>query len=382
MILHPHPFRYMTPQNAPERTPLYDTHVALNARMMPFGGFEMPVQYSGIIDEHLTVRRNVGLFDVSHMGEVLVRGPEALNFIQNLITNDASRMYDGRAMYTVMCKPDGGIVDDLLVYRFSEQEYMLVINAANIDKDLKWMRANNEVGADLENISERTALLAVQGPESFNVVQKLVDIRLDDLKYYHFLRINSKSFSHLGDVILSHTGYTGEKGIEIYCDSDRALAIWEALMTSGKEHGIKPAGLGARDTLRIEAGFALYGNDITEETNPLEAGLGWLVKLDKNSFIGKPAIERIKIEGTARRLIGFMLEERGIPRQGFPIQNQNDIQIGYVTSGTQSPILEKGIGLGYVENKADYTTPDSLIKVSIRNRSIPARVVKPPFHKK
>lgn len=365
-----------------KKTPLYDVHLSLGARMMPFGGFDMPVQYSGIIDEHMAVRKAAGLFDVSHMGEVRVQGPHALEFIQHLITNDASKLYDGRVLYTVMCRPDGGIVDDLLVYRLGEEEYLLVVNAANIAKDYEWMESNNDVGADIENISDEIALLAIQGPEALSIVQILADVPLDEIKYYHFKPVSAANFSNLDDVIVSHTGYTGEQGFEIYCRSERAVAIWEALMAAGMQHGLKPAGLGARDTLRLEAGFSLYGNDITTETNPLEAGLGWVVKMDKGDFIGRQSLERVKSEGVQRRLVGLVLEERGIPRHGYPVLDPGGREIGVVTSGSQSPILERGIALAYVQNKPEFTAPGSQVAISVRDRPLRAVVAKPPFHKK
>ncbi len=365
-----------------KKTPLFDVHISLGARMTPFGGFEMPIQYSGIIDEHMAVRKAAGLFDVSHMGEIRVQGPHALAFIQHVITNDASKLYDGRVLYTVMCKPDGGIVDDLLVYRFNEEDYMLVVNASNIAKDYEWIESNNDEGADVENISEEVALLAIQGPEAFPIVQALTNVPLDEIKYYHFKSVSAANFSGLDDVILSHTGYTGEKGFEIYCRPERAVAIWEALMEAGAQRGLKPAGLGARDTLRLEAGFSLYGNDITAETNPLEAGLGWVVKMDKGDFIGREALEQIKNEGPQRKLVGLVMEERGIPRHGYPVLSPDGQEIGVVTSGSQSPILEKGIALAYVPNTPEFTTPGNRLAVAVRERALPAVVTKPPFHKK
>jgi len=350
--------------------------------MTGFAGFDMPVQYSGIVDEHRAVREAAGLFDVSHMGEVFVEGPQAFAFVQHLVTNDASKLFDGRVMYSVMCRPDGGVIDDLLVYRLAEDRYMLVINAANIDKDVAWMQANNPMGADLDDASDRTALLAVQGPKSIAIVQQLTEEPLDTLKYYHFLEPAPGSFLGCRQALLSRTGYTGEPGLEIYCEPESAERVWQTVLDAGRDEGLKPSGLGARDTLRLEAGFCLYGNDLTEDTNPLEAGLGWITKLDKDAFIGHEALRRIKETGLQRKLIGFVMEQRSIPRQGYPLLNTHGEEIGSVTSGSQSPILQQGIGLGYVANDPAYTAPDATLAVSVRGRPFPARVTAPPFHKK
>lgn len=365
-----------------QKTPLHAAHVSLGAKMMPFGGFDMPVQYSGIIDEHMAVREAAGLFDVSHMGEVLVTGPEAFSFVQHLVTNDAARLVDGQAMYTVMCRPDGGIVDDLLVYRLAEQQYLLVINAANIDKDWAWMQANNPMEATLENQSDAYGLLAIQGPRAFEIVQSITEVPVGDLKFYHFLQPDDGSFLGLSDVILSYTGYTGEPGMEIYCRAEDTEQIWQALLEAGTPQGLKPAGLGARDTLRLEAGFCLYGNDLTDNTSPLEGGLGWLTKLDKGDFIGREALLAQKAEGLTRKLVGFVMTERGIPRAGYSLVDESGTEIGIVTSGTQSPILGQGIGLGYVPNAPAFTTPGETLYVQARNRQLKAVVTRPPFHKK
>lgn len=362
------------------RTPLHDQHVALDARLVPFAGFEMPIQYSGIIDEHMAVRTAAGLFDVSHMGEVLVRGPHAGDFVQRLVTNDVEKLYDGRALYTVMCRPDGGIIDDLLVYRLDAETYLLVVNAANVEKDFAWMVQNNPMKAVLENISDEVALIALQGPAAEQILASVTDAPLHDLKYYHFLPLEPRSFFGSERALLSRTGYTGEPGFEIYCDPAVAPAVWEALLEAGTPAGLKPAGLGARDTLRIEAGYSLYGNDITEETNPLEAGLGWVTKLEKESFIGREALLAVRERGPARRLVGFVGEERGIPRAGYELLSDDGGVIGTVTSGTQSPVLGRGVGLGYVANDPAYTTPESRIGFSVRGRSQPAVVKRPPFH--
>ena len=371
----------MTSNTDPLRTPLYDTHIELGARMMPFAGYDMPVQYSGIIDEHMAVRNEAGIFDVSHMGEVEVTGPHAFEFVQNLVTNDVSRLVDGQALYTVMCRPNGGIVDDLLVYRRSHDSYLLVINASNIQGDYDWMVSNNAAKADLKNISEDVALIAVQGPTAMEIVQSITDVSLDDLKFYHFIELPSGMFFNSDLAIISHTGYTGEAGVEIYCDSNCAVQIWNALLDAGKDKGLKPAGLGARDTLRLESGFCLYGNDISEKTNPLEAGLGWITKLEKGDFIGRQALQTVKDSGVKRKLVGFVLLEKGIPRAGYPIVDREGNIIGEVTSGSQSPLLEQGIGLGYVDTSNGLNKLESDIAIRIRKNDIPAIVKKPPFHK-
>lgn len=377
------------PAETLQQTPLHDAHQALGARMMAFGGFDMPVQYSSIIDEHTAVRTTAGLFDISHMGEVMVRGSEALAFVQRLVTNDASTLYDGRAMYTVMCQPDGGIIDDLIVYQLSEEAFMLVINAANIEKDVAWMRDHNPMGADLTDVSADTALLALQGPDAFSIAQPFTDADLDALKFYHF--VQDYAFMDRDDVLISHTGYTGERGLELYCSPDDAVSIWNELLDAGQDAGlgpqampmVQPVGLGARDTLRLEAGYCLYGNDINEETNPYEAGLGWVVKLGSGDFIGREALAAVKDEGPARKLVGFVVDEQGIPRHGYPIlPPEGDAPIGVVTSGSQSPVLSQGIGLGYVPNEAHYTEAGQSLRIQSRRRALSATVTPPPFHKK
>jgi aminomethyltransferase len=363
-----------------QHTPLHDRHVDLDARMMSFGGFDMPVQYTSIIEEHHAVRQAAGLFDVSHMGEVEVSGPNAFDFVQNLVTNDASALYNGRAMYTVMCKENGGIVDDLIVYRRSESSYLLVINAANIEKDLAWMRANNPMKAYLTDLSSDLALIALQGPKALDIAQPFVASSLEDLKFYHFLEAHDGAFMDLDTAIMSRTGYTGESGLELYVPSADAPVVWDALLDAGEEHGLLPAGLGARDTLRLEAGYSLYGNDITEETNPYEAGLGWIVKLDAGDFIGRDALRTVKEAGPARRLVGFVATERGIPRHDYPIETLDGTEVGVVTSGSQSPVLNTGIGLGYVPNDDECTTPGTALRVGGR-RPFGVEVRKPPLHK-
>lgn len=365
-----------------QQTPLHDRHTALDARMTDFGGFAMPVQYTGIIDEHMAVREHAGLFDVSHMGEVVVRGPQAFDFIQQLVTNDLTKLYDGRALYTVMCNEAGGVVDDLLVYRVHAEEYMLVINAANRTSDVAWMRAHNPMEATIDDRSDDIALLAIQGPEAIDLVQSLTDEPVADLKFYHFLEARDGGFQGIDWALLSRTGYTGEPGLEIYCYAADAPTLWDTLLEAGEDAGLKPAGLGARDTLRLEAGLCLYGNDLDDKTNPLAAGLGWLVAFDKGPFIGKEALQEIKAQGPKEKLIGFVMDERGIPRSGYALHapDEDDAPIGHVTSGSQSPVLEQGIGLGYVRNEDIFTTPGATVHVMMRGRPRAATVVKPPFH--
>lgn len=366
--------------SSPRRTPLYDAHVALGARMMPFGGFEMPVQYTSIIDEHQAVRRHAGLFDVSHMGEVRVRGPHAFAFVQHLVTNDVGKLSDGRAQYTTMCQEDGGIVDDLLVYRIAEDDYMLVINASNIRKDLDWMKAHNPMKAQLQNVSDATGLLALQGPKAFEIFDALAPGVAEGLPYYHFRVLENGELLGLDNVIISHTGYTGEQGLEIYLPAKAAEQVWNALLEVGTPAGLKPAGLGARDTLRLEAGFSLYGNDLWEETTPLEAGLGWVTKLDKGDFVGREALQAQKASGIPRKLVGFVMQERCIPRHGQTIVGADGEPVGVVTSGSQSPTLNRGIGLGYVPNTSEHTTPGATIYVEQRGKRFTGIVHKPPFH--
>lgn len=368
------------PSDTLNTTPLHDVHRDLGARMMAFAGFEMPVQYDSIVDEHMAVRNQAGLFDVSHMGELLVRGPNALELIQTVVTNDASTLYDGRAMYTVMCTPEGGIIDDLIVYRRAEDLYMLVLNAANVQRDVEWIRDHNSVGADLEDVSDETALLALQGPRSLEIAQPLLEDNLDELSFYHFWELDSGEFLECDHALVSRTGYTGEIGLELYVDASDAADVWTRLLDVGRDQGLRPAGLGARDTLRLEAGLCLHGNDITEQTNPYEAGLGWLVKLDKGDFVGREALASIHENGPSRTLVGFVAMERGIPRHDHVIQSSEGRPIGVVTSGTQSPVLEKGIGLGYVPNEATYTDPGQPLRIASKRRTFEAEVVKPPFH--
>jgi aminomethyltransferase len=362
------------------RTPFYDIHRKAGAKLVEFGGWEMPVQYEGIRKEHKAVRSGVGLFDVSHMGEIFINGPQAFDLIQFVTVNDVAILTPGRAQYSVMCYEDGGIVDDLIVYMLAEQSYMLVVNAANIEKDFKWIGQHNDFDAELKDFSLEMCLLAVQGPKSTDVLQKLTDVDLSDIKFYTFEKGNFIGFD---DIIISATGYTGEKGFELYFNKNEvdALKIWQAVIEAGREFDMQPCGLGARDTLRLEMGYALYGNDISRETNPLEARLGWLTKLDKNEFVGKRALQKIKEEGLTRILTGFTLEDkRAIPRHGYAIEDGRGRQIGQVTSGTRSFTLNKNIGMGYLP--LSHAKQGKNIYIHIREKAAEAKVVKPPFLKK
>lgn len=364
----------------PKRTVFYDKHQQLNAKLIDFGGFDMPVQYAGIKQEHEAVRNAAGLFDVSHMGEFFVSGPQALSLIQKVTINDASKLTPGKAQYTAMCYEDGGIVDDLIVYMLDEEEYMMVVNASNIEKDWEWVSRNNSMNAQLENRSEQIALLALQGPDAPAILQKLTDRDTGSIGFYTF---ETGAVAGESDVIISATGYTGEKGFELYIDTEKAdpLKIWDAIMEEGESHGLQPAGLGARDTLRLEMGYALYGNDITKDTHPLEARMGWLTKLDKGEFIGREALREIKEEGLTRRLSGFVIDEpRNVPRSGYDICDEDENVIGTVTSGTQSISLGKGIGMGYIE--LDHAAEGETVYIRIRKKTVPATVVKPPFLKR
>ena len=356
-----------------KKTKFYNVHEKLGAKIVDFFGFQMPIQYAGIISEHKAVRSSVGVFDVSHMGEVFVRGEKALDFVQHITVNDASKLTDGRVQYSAMCYEDGGIVDDLLVYKISEAEFMLVINASNIDKDFKWMNDNNKFGVELVNESDEYSLLAVQGPNSQKTLQKIIDEKID-LEYYHFIKNKVAGI----DVILSRTGYTGELGYEIYFKGDETDAekLWNEIFNAGEEYEIAPVGLAARDSLRLEMGFCLYGNDIDSSTNVLEAGLGWITKLKKENFIGKDALVKIKEEGTARKLVAMLSNEKAFPRKDYEI-SLNGNSIGKITSGTVSPILEKPIALGYVEK--EHSSIGNVVNFNIRGKEIPAEIIKLPF---
>lgn len=361
-----------------KQTALNNVHRELGAKMVPFAGFDMPVYYKGIVNEHNRVRESVGMFDVSHMGEVFVTGPKSLDYVQKITVNDAAKLQSGQAQYSAMCKPDGGIVDDLLVYCMEPGErYLLVINGANIAKDFAWMQQNAIEGAELNNASDDFTLLAVQGPQTIDTLSKLTDVNLNDIEYYHFTE------GELAGVpmIISRTGYTGEAGFELYLSSDpeTSTKVWSAVMEAGEEFGIEPIGLGARDTLRMEMGYCLYGNDITEETNTIEAGLGWITKLDKGEFNGRETLAQVKEEKPSRRLIAFKLEERGIPRQGYTITADGQ-DVGVVTSGTMSPTLGQGIGLGYVNR--GFSKSGTAINIKVRDKEIPATIQKLPLIQK
>lgn len=360
-----------------KQTPFTDVHIGLGAKMHEFAGYNMPIEYTGILDEHTTVCNAVGVFDVSHMGEFWINGPNSLELIQKITSNDASTLRVGKIQYTSFINEKGGIIDDLLLYHMEQEKYMLVVNAGNIQKDWEWCKKQNTMGATLENASDHTALLAVQGPKATEVLQKLTNTDLTSIPYYAF---EYGTVAGVEDVIISNTGYTGAGGFELYFYPNKGEQIWNAIFDAGKEFGIKPAGLGARDTLRLEMGFNLYGNDMTEETSPLEAGLGWITKFTEgNNFIGRDALEKQKAEGVTRKLCAFTLTERGIPRHGYKIVNSADEEIGEVTSGTMSPMLKVGIGMGYVEAK--YATPGTEIFIKVRNKNLKAEVVKPPFRK-
>ena len=351
--------------------------------MTPFAGYEMPLRYTeGILEEHRAVRGEAGLFDVSHMGEILVRGPHAAACAQYLVTNEVMSLQAGQAVYTCMCREDGGIIDDLIVYRLADDEYLFVVNAANRQKDFMWMIRNNPAKAIIEDLSDEIALIAVQGPRARAITEAAIEEDLHGLKPFHFRHTSGGCFEGARFFIVSATGYTGEAGVEIYCDVDLAGSVWDRILKAGTDEGLKPAGLGARDTLRMEAAFRLYGNDITEETNPIEAGLGYFVRMDKDDFIGKSALERVRSEGPSRKLVAFIVQEQGgIPRSGHSISTAAGPDTGVVTSGTQSPMLGRGIGLGYVPNDPSCTMPDSQINVTVRSRTLHALVKKPPLHK-
>jgi aminomethyltransferase len=351
-------------------------HKSLGAKMIEFAGYNMPVSYSGLNDEHATVRNGVGVFDVSHMGEFILKGENALDLIQRVTSNDAAVLTDGKAQYSCLPNGKGGIVDDLLVYRIDEKTYMLVVNASNIEKDWNWISSHNTKGVDMKNISDRTSLLAVQGPKAMDTLQKLTSVKLADIPYYSFVK---GAFCGVDNVVISNTGYTGAGGFEIYFDNEHADKIWDAVFEAGKEFGIKPIGLGARDTLRLEMGFCLYGNDIDDTTSPLEAGLGWITKFTKD-FTDKNYLLAQKEKGLSKKLVGFEMIDRGIPRHGYPIIDAAGHNIGVVTSGTQSPTLNKAIGMGYV--KTEFAKPDTEIFVQIRDKNIKAAVTKIPFLKK
>ncbi|EXZ90244.1 glycine cleavage system aminomethyltransferase GcvT [Bacteroides fragilis] len=358
-------------------TPFTEKHIALGAKMHEFAGYNMPIEYSGIIDEHLTVCNSVGVFDVSHMGEFWVKGPHALDFLQKVTSNNVAALVPGKIQYTCFPNEDGGIVDDLLVYQYELEKYLLVVNASNIEKDWNWCISHNTEGAELENSSDNMAQLAVQGPKAIQALQKLTDINLADIPYYTF---KVGEFAGEKNVIISNTGYTGAGGFELYFYPDAAMKIWDAVFEAGAEFGIKPIGLGARDTLRLEMGFCLYGNDLDDTTSPIEAGLGWITKfVDGKNFTNRSMLEKQKAEGTVRKLVGFEMIDRGIPRHGYELTTAEGDKIGVVTSGTMSPIRKIGIGMGYV--KPEYSKIGTEICIDMRGRKLKAVVVKPPFRK-
>lgn len=358
-------------------TPFTGKHIALGAKMHEFAGYNMPIEYSGIIDEHLTICQGVGVFDVSHMGEFWVKGPHALDFIQRVTSNNAAVLTPGKVQYTCFPNETGGIVDDLLVYDYGQEKYLLVVNAANIEKDWNWCVSHNTVGAELENASDRMGQLAVQGPKALPTLQKLTSLDLSEIPYYHF-RVGD--FAGVPQVIISNTGYTGAGGFELYFYPEDADRIWNAIFEAGAEFGIKPVGLGARDTLRLEMGFCLYGNDIDDTTSPIEAGLGWITKfVEGKEFTNRAALEKQKAEGVSRKLVGFEMKDRGIPRHGYKLVDAEGTEIGHVTSGTMSPIRKIGIGLGYVQ--IAFSKPGTEIYLDNRGRKLKAQVVKPPFRK-
>lgn len=358
-----------------KNTALTSKHIALGAKMVPFAGYNMPVQYAGINVEHDTVRKGVGVFDVSHMGEFILKGDHVLDLIQQVTSNDASKLIDGKVQYSCLPNENGGIVDDLLVYRIDAKTYMLVVNASNIEKDWNWISKFNTFGVDMKDISDRTSLLAVQGPKAADALQGLTDIDLASMEYYSFKK---GRFAGVDNVLVSATGYTGAGGFEIYFDNQHAGQIWDAIFKAGEPYGIKPIGLGARDTLRLEMGFCLYGNDIDDTTSPLEAGLGWITKFSKE-FTNSAALQEQKKQGVKRKLVGFEMIDRGIPRHDYEIVDAEGNVIGKVTSGTQSPSLQKAVGMGYVSSP--FAKEDTEIFIKIRDNKVKAKVVKPPFYK-
>lgn len=362
-----------------KKTPFTDIHIALGAKMHEFAGYNMPIEYSGIIDEHMTVCTGVGVFDVSHMGEIWVKGPRAQAFLQRMMSNDVANLEIGKAQYSAIINDEGGIIDDIIVYHYEPEKYMLVVNASNIEKDWKWFTEHNEEAADLENSSDNIAQLAIQGPKALETLQKLTKIDLTKVPYYSFV-IGSIEGSGLDSVIISNTGYTGAGGFEVYFYPQDGVAIWDAIFEAGKEFGIKPIGLGARDTLRLEMGFCLYGNDLDDTTTPIEAGLGWITKFSEGrDFTARTILEKQKKEGVTRKLCGFQMQEKGIPRHGYDIVNDKDEKIGVVTSGTMSPTAKIGVGLGYV--KPEYAALGTPVFIKIRDKNLKAEVVKPPFRK-
>ena len=359
-----------------KNTALTHVHESLGAKMVPFAGYNMPVQYEGVNAEHETVRKGVGVFDVSHMGEFLISGTTALDLIQKVTTNDAATLVNGKAQYSCLPNNEGGIVDDLIVYKIKDEQYLLVVNASNIDKDWNWISAHNTVGADMKNLSDDYSLLAIQGPKAVEAMQSLTSIDLFAIKYYHF---EVADFAGIEHVIISATGYTGSGGFEIYCKNSEVEQVWNKVFEAGAAYGIKPIGLAARDTLRLEMGFCLYGNDINDTTSPIEAGLGWITKFTKD-FTNSENLKKQKENGVSKKLVAFEMQERAVPRHDYEIVDANGNQIGIVTSGTMSPSMNIGIGMGYVPTK--YSEIGTEIFIRIRKNDVPAKVVKLPFYKK
>lgn len=366
-----------------KNTPLTDKHIALGAKMAEFAGYNMPISYSNISDEHHAVRNSVGVFDVSHMGEFIVRGKEALDLVQKVTSNNAANLEIGDAQYSCLPNEKGGIVDDLLVYRLTEDmcsegemAFMLVVNASNIDKDWAWIEKHNSFDTRMINISDQSALLAVQGPKAIEAMQKLTDVDLSKIGFYKFQK---GSFAGIDNVLISATGYTGSGGFELYVDNQHAPALWDAVMEAGKDFDIKPCGLGARDTLRLEMGYCLYGNDIDDSTSPIEAGLGWITKTKKGDFISRDKFAKQREEGVSRKLVAFEIEDRRVPRHGYPIEDMDGNEIGNVTSGTQGPSVGKPIGLGYVQK--EFAKADTEVQIVAGSKRLKGKVVKLPFYK-
>ncbi len=359
-----------------KNTALTKIHQALGAKLVPFAGYNMPVQYEGVKIEHETVRKSVGVFDVSHMGEFLVEGKDALNLIQKISSNDASKLTIGKAQYSCMPNDTGGIVDDLIIYKIKDDSFLLVVNASNIEKDWNWIKSKNDIGAKIQDLSADYSLLAIQGPKAIEAMQSLTSQDLSAISFYNFVVGN---FAGIENVIISATGYTGSGGFEIYCKNQEVEQIWDAVLKAGASFGIKPIGLAARDTLRLEMGYCLYGNDIDDTTSPIEAGLGWITKFNKK-FTNFEALKAEKTNGPKRKLIAFEMNSRGIPRQGYKITNEKDAPIGTVTSGTMSPSLNKGIGMGYVSST--HSVVGNTINIKIRKNTVPATIIKLPFYKK
>jgi len=358
-----------------KKTALYNKHVELGAKMVPFAGFDMPVQYAGVTEEHFAVREKAGMFDVSHMGQFIIEGAGAKDLLQYVTTNDLNTLTDGKAQYSCLPNGQGGIVDDLIIYKMADEVYFVVVNASNIEKDWNHIsKFNEKFGAKMTNISDETSLIAIQGPLATQILQKLTSTNLSEIPYYHFI---IGTVDGVQDVIISNTGYTGSGGFEIYFKNENAEQLWNALTEAGKEEGLVPCGLAARDTLRLEKGFCLYGNDIDDSTSPLEAGLGWITKLGKGDFVDAEFFKKQKEEGVSRKLVGFELLDKGVPRHDYPVVDAEGNIIGKVTSGTSSPMKKIGLGLAYV--KTEFSKPESAIFIQIRNKNIPAKVVKTPF---